>query len=260
MWPTFLNWLFAPFSFVQTIDGTPRGDVINAPFFRRSEINGLGGDDTITGSFLSDTISGGDGNDLIDGGNGNDIIRGDIGDDTIFGGQGADTLYGGRDNDVLFGGAGRDVLYGGTGNDTLNGGDGVDILDGGSGNNVLDGGAGNDTMTGGNDRDFFLLGDGVDRAVGNGGDDTFVFDPVDARGKIFDGFVTGGAGTDTLIIGHTVYLYSLELKYDGPGDDQIILEWRSPDDLGIFRLDLGDEIERFVINGATYTFSDLLLL
>ncbi|MEO0769059.1 MAG: calcium-binding protein, partial [Cyanobacteria bacterium J06649_4] len=91
------------------------------------EINGQGGDDSLTVGDLSGSavqsvvFSGGDGNDFLngtgtatpiiaDGGAGDDILLGGIGDDTLIGGGGADLLIGGGGNDVLIGGIGGDFF------------------------------------------------------------------------------------------------------------------------------------------------------
>jgi Ca2+-binding RTX toxin-like protein len=68
------------------------------------------GNDTITGSSLA-------GNNL-NGLAGNDIITGGSQADRLDGGEGNDTLNGGAGNDTLIGGAGNDTLNGGSGNDT----------------------------------------------------------------------------------------------------------------------------------------------
>ncbi|MCK0122413.1 hypothetical protein MWU61_17795, partial [Loktanella sp. F6476L] len=65
--------------------------------------DGLGGDDTLSGSKGSDTLNGG------------------VGDDTIYAGDGADTI---------FGGAGFDSIYGGAGDDDITAGDGGGVFDG----------------------------------------------------------------------------------------------------------------------------------
>src|SRR4030095_2889332 len=75
----------------------------------RFEVNGLGGDDSLSASdgvraltLLSvdggagvDTVNGSDGPDLILGGEGNDVLSGGGGDDRIVGDRGADTMDGG---------------------------------------------------------------------------------------------------------------------------------------------------------------------
>jgi Ca2+-binding RTX toxin-like protein/uncharacterized protein YkwD len=67
---------------------------------------------------------------FLDGLGGNDKITGSFAADTIFGGAGNDTLNGGADADHIYGGAGTDTLTGGTGNDTfhIKWGEGVDTI------------------------------------------------------------------------------------------------------------------------------------
>ncbi|MBE9063587.1 hypothetical protein IQ256_21765 [cf. Phormidesmis sp. LEGE 11477] len=96
------------------------------------EINGGGGDDSLTVQSLSETrlkrvnFDGGDGNDflngsaadvniLADGGDGDDILIGGSGDDILIGGNGADLLIGGPGNDILIGGVGTDLFRIGSG-------------------------------------------------------------------------------------------------------------------------------------------------
>ncbi len=102
----------------------------------RFQVNGLGGDDTITahngvgaltllsvdGGAGADTITGSDGPDLISGGEGNDIINGDGGDDRIVGGPGSDTMNGNTGDDTF-------VWNNGDGSDVINGGDGTDDVE-----------------------------------------------------------------------------------------------------------------------------------
>ena len=97
----------------------------------RFQVNGLGGDDSITaqdgvgaltllsvdGGAGADTINGSDGPDLIIGGEGNDILNGGGGDDRIVGGPGSDTMNGGAGDDTL-------VWNNGDGTDVINGDDG----------------------------------------------------------------------------------------------------------------------------------------
>lgn len=112
-------------------------------------VNGLAGNDLITGSDSNDIISGSQGNDTLNGGAGDDLLRGGKGDDSLLGGVGNDILNGGQGNDILDGGVGNDFLRGGQGNDQLIGGDG---------NDILIGDAGADTLTGGAGADAFILG------------------------------------------------------------------------------------------------------
>jgi Ca2+-binding RTX toxin-like protein len=90
-------------------------------------INGLQGDDTITGqngiaSLTHLTINGGDGNDTLGGGDGDDAINGGNGNDTIDGNRGNDVLLGGNGNDTI-------VWDPGDGSDTADGGGGSDVMD-----------------------------------------------------------------------------------------------------------------------------------
>lgn len=66
-------------------------------------INGLGGDDNITGGDLADTLFGSTGNDTLSGGGGNDGLYGGTGNDTLTGGEGTDVyyFYKGDGNDVI---------------------------------------------------------------------------------------------------------------------------------------------------------------
>jgi Ca2+-binding RTX toxin-like protein len=102
----------------------------------RFEVNGLGGDDSLSASpgvgaltLLSvdggagvDTVNGSDGPDLILGGEGNDVLSGGGGDDRIVGDRGADTMNGGSGDDTL-------VWNNGDGSDVANGDDGRDDVE-----------------------------------------------------------------------------------------------------------------------------------
>jgi Ca2+-binding RTX toxin-like protein len=141
-------------------------------------VNGLGGDDTITVKALGPYVT------TIDAGSGNDMVdaTGSTTNLTILGGDGNDVLTGGDGNDTIDGGAGNDTLNGGLGNDVLTGDDGDDILNGGAGDDVIDGGAGNDTIA-------IDTTTGVDTIDGGSGTDSLV--------------VTGTAGADTFDLGAT---------------------------------------------------------
>ena len=88
-------------------------------------VNGLGGDDTISGGALVGlfelTLNGGVGVDVLNGGNGNDI------------------LVGGADGDTVDGNVGADVALLGTGDDAF-------VWDPGDGNDIVEGGADRDEL------------------------------------------------------------------------------------------------------------------
>src|SRR5262249_31786562 len=86
-------------------------------------VNGLGGDDTISGQNGIATLTAL----TIDGGDGNDTIGGGDGDDTLFGGDGNDSVDGNRGNDTAFLGSGDDTFVWdpGDGSDVVEGGDGT---------------------------------------------------------------------------------------------------------------------------------------
>jgi Ca2+-binding RTX toxin-like protein len=101
----------------------------------RFEVNGLGGDDSVTanngvGAATLLTVDGG------------------AGADTVNGSEGADLILGGEANDVLNGGGGDDRVVGDRGTDTMNGGAGDDTLawNNGDGSDVANGDAGRDDV------------------------------------------------------------------------------------------------------------------
>ena len=143
--------------------------LVNIPF-----VNGLGGNDIITGSDVT-----------------GDVFRGDVGDDRLSGNGGNDTLSGGDNNDTLNGGEGDDTLNGDAGIDTLDGGGGNDTLNGGSGDDQVFGGAGNDTLI----ANFV----GTDTLDGGEGDDTFNVGVVNNTNIGYNTAFIGGAGTDTIV-------------------------------------------------------------
>jgi Ca2+-binding RTX toxin-like protein len=156
--------------------GRVRFDRLNLGLFNlnisaeRITINGLGGDDTVTGQaglapLIAMTANGGPGA------------------DSLTGGDGADLLNGGDDNDALNGGTGNDRLVGDRGADTMNGGDGEDttVWNNGDGSDVMNGEAGTDRVE-------------VNGAAGN---ETFTVSPNGARAK----FDRTSAGAFSLDIG-----------------------------------------------------------
>lgn len=169
------------------ITGGPSDNRIDVSGFSGSSTNieGLGGNDTIIGSNAADTLSGGDGDDSILGRNGSDSLLGGDGDDILNGGAGNDTLIAGAGSDGLSGWTGNDLLVGGDDSDTLYGGEGDDNLSGSGGDDTVQGGLGNDTVNGDDGTD--ILTGGVGDGVAQGGDlfDTpgeadefFALDPV----------------------------------------------------------------------------------
>ncbi|GAA6165443.1 hypothetical protein NBRC116590_31470 [Pelagimonas sp. KU-00592-HH] len=154
--------------------------------------DGLGGTDTITGSFselrgsyFADSILGSNanerfilerGNDTLDAGGGWDTLRYDrsgvenlvvdLSTNTVTGTwhgnafthtvSNVEEVRGARSTgSSLTGDGNNNHLRGGTGNDTFNGGDGNDTIDANSGSNTANGGAGTDTMRYyGNSSDF----------------------------------------------------------------------------------------------------------
>ncbi len=93
-----------------TVTGTTGNDTLNADSKTGTSIDGLGGNDTISGHDGNDVITGGDGSDLVHGYWGNDWINGGTGDDKLYGDNGNDTLIGGTGNDTVTGGTGHDVF------------------------------------------------------------------------------------------------------------------------------------------------------
>jgi Ca2+-binding RTX toxin-like protein len=97
----------------------------------RFQVNGLGGDDSVTandGVGAATLLS-------VDGGTGVDTVNGSEGADLILGGEGNDVLSGGGGDDRIVGDRGSDTMNGGTGDDTLvwNNGDGSDVANGDGG-------------------------------------------------------------------------------------------------------------------------------
>jgi Ca2+-binding RTX toxin-like protein len=112
---------------VETFSTAPSGGLQDTSNVESLDVEGLGGDDTITGqngiAGLTDLT--------IDGGPGNDTLRGGDGDDTLIGGAGNDIVDGGRGNDVALLGGGSDTFLWdpGDASDTVEGQGGQDTLD-----------------------------------------------------------------------------------------------------------------------------------
>ena len=110
------------------------------------EINGQGGDDSLTVNDLSGSdvqkvvFSGGDGNDTLDARASSTTIEafGGDGDDLLLGGSAVDTFFAGAGDDIVVGQRGNDIAYLEDGDDRFiwNNGDGSDFINGGSGFDV----------------------------------------------------------------------------------------------------------------------------
>lgn len=166
-----------------TIVGTNRHDVLRGTD-RRDVIVGLDG---------ADVIHGRGGRDLICGGGG--YLYGDHRPEVLDGGEGDDRIAGGPSYEKAFGGPGNDVLMTNAGGGSADGGPGDDVHWGGPGGDYL-GGTLIDTTAFPTEPDEPVVGSsqahgdpGVDRLVGNDGDDTLFVGPGD---EVMD----GGRGSD----------------------------------------------------------------
>ncbi len=178
--------------------------VLSVDNVEQFEINGGGGDDTLTVKDLTGTdvqkvfFDGGDGNDFLDaslsnveihanGGVGNDFLSGSSVPEIV------DTLDGGIGNDTIVGNRGNDIKIGGEGDDRLiwNNGDGSDIMEGDGGyditevNGAVDNGDNFELRANGERAEFERLN------LGN-----FVLD-VD---NVEQFEINGGGGDDTLTV------------------------------------------------------------
>ena len=215
---------------------TPLIGTANADSFSASGyLQGLAGNDSLTGGGLSDTIDGGVGDDVLNGNGGNDVLDGGDGHDRLGGGYGNDLLIGGAGNDTLMGDSldtwvgGADTLQGGLGNDTLWGDAGNDLIFGGGDNDVLLGGQGSDTLEG---------GAGDDRLTGGQGGDTYVFergfgkDVIDEQGDtnstgaLID-IIQFGAGILPVNITQSIDVNGLNISVTGASDVITIANWQS---------------------------------
>lgn len=202
------------------ITGGASGNTLDASSYSNPvTLNGLDGDDTLTGGLANDTLNGGNGNDTLVNSAGNDLLDGGAGMDTVtqvtdndqvltdtsLTGMGSDTLAG-IELALLTGGIGNNTLDASlfTGMATLNGMGGDDLLTGGSGDDTLNGGTGSDTLTGnaGDDalngedgNDILNINGGSDIADGGAGDDILVL-----SGNAGGTTATGGSGSNQFLI------------------------------------------------------------
>lgn len=201
-------------------------------------INGLGGNDILTGGTLADLLDGGLGDDNMSGGLGDDTYIVDSVGDTVreysestfnnfgiysdTGGNdsiqasisyelgvflenltltGAESLSGVGNNldNVINGNAGDNFLAGGGGNDTLRGGDGADTIVGGL-INAYEYMDGDDLLDGGGGNDILDGGFGNDIVLGGLGDDVLAGGGGDDNlmGEDGNDQLNGGVGNDIL--------------------------------------------------------------
>jgi len=200
------------------INGSALADTLNfstVTLTGIARIDGLGGDDIITGTGLVDTIAGGAGNDTIVAGAGDDTLTGDDGND-IFKSAGAvdgfDSIDGGLGADSLQATAAsaaiglrsiagvETITAGGFTGVYIQGSANADALDFSAvttmtGIGRIDGGAGNDVITGSGLIDLIVGGAGDDTLSGGAGNDTFQVNGITGG---FDS-VDGGAGTGDIL-------------------------------------------------------------
>jgi Ca2+-binding RTX toxin-like protein len=192
-------------------------------------VDGLAGNDTLTGGAGRDVLTGGDGNDTINGGDDDDALAGGAGDDIIDGGAGNDTAsYSSAGTGVFVnlalataqdtGGAGLDSL---AGVENLYGSDFEDTLLGDGEANKLRGQAGDDVLVGGGGNDELNGGAGVDtidysQEAGGGGVEVNM-----SRNTFSDGVVTLRPGEARDSYGFIDRLSSIEHIVTGGGEDQV---------------------------------------
>ena len=238
-----------------SLNGATAGNFgIDSTTIEQLTVNGLGGNDRVTGAAglaallpKGLALNGGDGNDVLTGGDTNDAIDGGSGNDLLTGFKGLDTIFGddGNDTSVWNNGDGSDLFDGGDGideqivNGSPTGDDEFTIAPGDIAGHVqfnrisLNGApAGNFGIESTTIEQLTVNGlGGDDRATGavglaavlpalalNGGDGNDVLtggDGADAiDGGAGDDNLSGGAGNDTLTSGG-----GLDLLDGGAGDD-----------------------------------------
>ena len=204
----------------------------HADLIARASIRiGTAGNDTLIAARGSSMrMEGLAGNDILTGRDGNDVLIGGAGYDQLQGGAGNDTLDGGDDGGWLRGDAGVDTLIGGNGADTLDGGEGADSLAGGAGNDTYEVDNAGDVITesisGGTDSVQstvnFVLGAGLENLYldGLGGPG------LRGEGNASSNTIVGTPGDDTLIGGGGAdYVYGTAGNdlYIGAGDGDTFL-------------------------------------
>ncbi|WP_376873317.1 Hint domain-containing protein [Albirhodobacter sp. R86504] len=183
-------------------------------------LDGLDGNDIITGGSGADSLKGGDGNDTLAGGAGDDVLTGGGGNDVIDGGDGNDiAVYNGPFENYSFTLAGTDLIVadtvGGEGTDTLSGIERIQID--GTVYGLRLGSAAAETFDDDSASGAPLLvvaGDGADVVILGATDDI-------ALGGESDDTLNGGAGDDTLSGGDGADLF----VFDAGGGSDVIIDF-----------------------------------
>ncbi len=221
------------------IIGSDYDDVITDLSGGHKQIDGGGGDDTITVGGDGAIIMGGDGNDTLTGGDGNDVIDGGWGETNVLsGGGGSDHLvargYNGADAaDQLFGGSGADFLQASSGRAFMEGGAGNDYIDPGSTSSIINFSAtdGHDYVVSSDRASFTINMSGISKYdvsfVITGGQSWSYGEPpngspIDIRGTVsFHGDLTvlvRSTGATITIEGPGGWGEYYDYTYDGLGD------------------------------------------
>ena len=208
------------------------------------EINGQGGDDSLTVGDLTGTevekvvFKGGKGNDVLDARESSTTIEafGGKGDDLLLGGSAEDRFYAGAGDDIVVGQRGDDTAFLGKGNDRFvwNNGDGSDFINGGKGFDITQvngaDGAGDefDLRQDGRQAIFNRLNLGpftlTNKKIeqfeinGQGGDDSLTVGDLSGSG-VEKVVFSGGKGNDTLDARESAT--TLE-AFGGEGDDLLL--------------------------------------
>ena len=208
------------------------------------EINGQGGDDSLTVGDLTDSdvqkvvFSGGDGNDTLDARESSTTIEafGGEGDDLLLGGSAVDTFFAGAGDDIVVGQRGDDIAYLEDGDDRFvwNNGDGSDFINGGEGFDVTQvngaDGAGDEFDLRAVEGQaifnrlnlglFTLTNEGIEQFEinGQGGDDSFTVGDLTGS-EVQKVVFSGGDGNDTLDARESSTTIE---AFGGEGDDLLL--------------------------------------